>query len=125
MNPMTSEKRVIWAKHNRRTDDNCVCECAQNCQFAFATLSNVQRSRTRIRADTGKMDKVLDPGLSRLNCYSSGSFDVHGIECLVSVVNIENSEHNARSILLDMLIKICPAPGDTSTTINFQLLLRP
>ena len=35
------------------------------------------------------MDKVLDPGLSRLNRYSSGGFDVHGMECLVSVFDVK------------------------------------
>lgn len=35
------------------------------------------------------MDEVLDPRLSRLNRYSSGGFNVHGMECLVSVLNVK------------------------------------
>ena len=35
------------------------------------------------------MYEVLDPCLSRLNRYPSGGFDVHGMECLVSVLNVK------------------------------------
>ena len=35
------------------------------------------------------MDEVLDPHLLRLNRYSSGGFDVHGMKCLVSALNVK------------------------------------
>jgi hypothetical protein len=56
---------------------------------ASSPSPRLQRSRTRIRADTGNMDKVLDPRPLRLNRYSSGSFDVHGMKCLMSMLNVK------------------------------------
>ena len=35
------------------------------------------------------MDKVLDPRPLRLNRYSSGSFDVDGMKCLVTMLNVK------------------------------------
>ena len=35
------------------------------------------------------MGEVVDPRPLRLNRYSSGSFDVHGMKCLASMLNVK------------------------------------
>ena len=54
------------------------------------------------------MNQVVDPRLSRLKRYSLSGFDVHGMECLVSVLNVETDSiyHciNARNGSSDRLL---------------------
>ena len=43
---------VVRSEHHRRADENCVCECGPNRQFAFASLADIEGWRGGIGANS-------------------------------------------------------------------------
>jgi hypothetical protein len=83
------EKRVIRPKHDRWADQNGIGKGHPNRQFAFATLSDIERVRAGIGSDPRNMDEPFDSGSLRLSCDPLGRLDVDGMKRLPSLLDVE------------------------------------
>jgi hypothetical protein len=78
------EKRIIWAKHDRWTDQNSISKCFSNRQFALTALSDIQRLRASIGTNSRNMNEPFDSASLRLSRDAFGGLDMDGMKRLLS-----------------------------------------
>jgi hypothetical protein len=58
-------------------------------KLPFAALTNVERWRSGVGADSRDMGELFDSGPVCLNCHPPGSFDVYGMKSFPSVLDVK------------------------------------
>ena len=83
------EKRVVRPEHHRRADEDSIGERGLHRQLTFAALTDVERWRSGVGADSRDMGEPFDSGPVCLNCHPPGSFDVYGMKSFPSVLDVK------------------------------------
>ena len=85
------EKSVVRPEHHCRAKENRIGECGPHRQLAFTSLSNVDRLRCRVRANSRHVDEPLDTRYVGLRCDAFGGLNVDGIKCVIGALDIETN----------------------------------
>jgi hypothetical protein len=85
------EKRVVQSKHHCGAKDNRIGECGLHRQLALASLSDVDRLRCRVSANSRHVDEPLDTRYVRLRCDAFGGLNVHGMKCVIAALDVETN----------------------------------
>jgi hypothetical protein len=93
------EKCVIRPKHDCRADQDGTRICRADRQFTLATAANIRRSRLSIGTDARDVHELLNPEPARFHSDALSTLDMHCMERLLAVFDIETDRvyHTARA----------------------------